>query len=313
VYLAVIQRLDPDGSLRVVASAGPLAGVMAEFLLLEQPMTAGVNGRVALSSTPALVSDTRLDPDYIVRDPRTDPLSELAVPIFVEGRVWGVLNLEEVRPGAFDQDDVTLMELIAAELGGTLHRCRLYDELENAFTTTLTVLCSAAEANDSYTAAHEQDVAKLALATAIELRLNAAEQLSVRYTALTHDLGKIGIPSEILNKPGPLDDREWELMRQHTIIGAELLRKIPFFEHVHPLVRSHHERWDGTGYPDRLAGSQIPIGARIVAACDAFNAMVTDRPYRAAMSRADAVAELRSNCGSQFDAAVVEALLRTLA
>jgi putative nucleotidyltransferase with HDIG domain len=313
VYLAVVQRLDPDGKLRVVASAGPLAGVLEQFLLLEQSVADGVNGRVARTGTPALVSDTRLDPDYVVRDRATDPRSELAVPVLVEGHVWGVLNLEEVRPNTFDQDDVTLMQLIAAALGGTLHRCRLYDELDSAFATTLTALCEAADANDSYTAAHASDVSELALATARELSLGPVEQRCVRFAALTHDLGKIGVSTEILNKPGPLDEREWEVMRQHTIIGAELLRKIPFFADVHPLVRSHHERWDGSGYPDRLSGSQIPIGARIVAVCDAYNAMVTDRPYRAAMTQAKALAELQRCSGTQFDESVVAALLRNVA
>ncbi len=312
-YLAVIQRLDPDDVLRVVASAGPLAEAMGEFLFVEQPVSEGVNGRVARTAMPALIPDTRLDRDYVVRDRDTDPRSELAVPIFVQGRVWGVLNLEEVRVSAFDQADGTLMELIAAELGGTLHRCRLYHELEDAFATTLTVLCSAAEANSSYTAAHQQDVAELTAGVATELGLSDEEQRTVRYAALSHDLGKIGVPTEILNKGGPLDAREWQVMRRHTVLGAELLAEISFFADVHPLVRSHHERWDGSGYPDGLRETQIPLGARILAACDAYNAMTTDRPYRAAMTDSDARAELRRSAGTQFDEAVVDALLRTLA
>jgi putative nucleotidyltransferase with HDIG domain len=312
VYLAVIQRLDPDGVLRIVAGAGPLADVIDEFLLHNQPVTEGVNGRVARTCAPALIADTRLDPDYAVRDPHTDPRSELSLPILVEGQVWGVLNLEEVRTRAFDQTDVTLMELIAAQLGATFHRCRLYRELEGAFATTLTVLCSAAEANDAYTAAHEQDVAVLAAQVGVELGLDAADLRALRYAALTHDLGKLVVPSEILNKRGPLDDREWAVMRRHTVVGADLLRQIPFFAAVHPLVRSHHERWDGTGYPDGLSGTHIPVGARILAVCDAYNAMVTDRPYRDALPKAQAVAELRANAGTQFDASVVAALLRAL-
>jgi HD-GYP domain-containing protein (c-di-GMP phosphodiesterase class II) len=125
-------------------------------------------------------------------------------------------------------------------------------------------------------------------------------------------LGKLVVPSEILNKRGPLDDREWAVMRRHTVVGADLLQQIPFFAAVHPLVRSHHERWDGTGYPDGLSGTHIPVGARILAVCDAYNAMVTDRPYRDALPKAQAVAELRANAGTQFDASVVAALLHTL-
>jgi putative nucleotidyltransferase with HDIG domain len=312
VYLVEVQRLDDDGLLRVVASAGPMAEVLDAFLLFEQPVGVGVNGRVARTATAALIPDTRLEPDYVVRDPATDPLSELAVPIFVGGRIWGVLNLEELRSHSFDRGDLVLLELVAAELGGAVHRCQLYRELEHAFTTTLTVLCSAAEASDAPTAAHEQDVAQLAVRVAAEMRLKPAEQRSVRYAALTHDLGKIAVPSHILNKRGPLDAAETEAMRRHTLVGSELLQKIPFFDEVHPMVRSHHERWDGGGYPDGLAGEAIPIGARIVAACDAYSAMVTDRPYRAAIDSGEAVAELVRHAGSQFDPRVVQALLRVL-
>ncbi|HZO37001.1 MAG TPA: HD-GYP domain-containing protein [Solirubrobacteraceae bacterium] len=312
VFLAMIQRLDDDGYLRAVASAGPMAEVLHAFVLLEQPVAAGINGRVARTAMSALVPDTRLEPDYAIRDPATDPLSEIAVPIFVDGHVWGVLNIEELRAHSFDRGDLTLLELIAAELGGALRRCQLYGELEQAFTTTLTVLCSAVEANDAYTAAHEQDVATLAIAVATELQLEPVVQRAVQYAALTHDLGKIAVPSQILNKQGPLDPAEWEIMRGHAAIGSELLRQIPFFADVHPMVRSHHERWDGGGYPDGLAGEQIPIGARILTACDAYNAMITRRPYRADLDHSIAIAELRANAGSQFDPQVVEALLRVL-
>lgn len=313
VFLAMIQRLDGDGLLRVVASAGPMAEVLNTFVLVEQPVATGVNGRVARTATSALVPDTRLEPDYAVRDPATDPLSEIAVPIVVDGRIWGVLNVEELRAHSFDRGDLTLMELVAAELGSTIHRCDLYRELEQAFTTTLTVLCSAVEANDAYTAAHEQDVAALAMAVAAELGLPPQQQRAVQYAALTHDLGKIAVPSQILNKHGPLDAGEWDIMRGHAAIGAELLRQIPFFADVHPMVRSHHERWDGGGYPDGLAGEQIPVGARILTACDAYNAMITRRPYRADLDRSVAIAELKQHAGTQFDPRVVDALLRVLA
>lgn len=312
MYLAVIQRLDDDRMLRVVANAGLMAEMLHAFLLVEQPVSTGVNGRVARSAASALIADTRLEPDYAVRDPATDPLSQLAVPIFVDGRVWGVLNVEELRAHSFDRGDLTLLELVAAELGGALHRCQLYRELENAFEATLSVLCSASEASDLYTAAHAQDVAELAIGVASELQLPAAEQRAVRYAALSHDLGKIAVPSHILSKAGPLDAAEWEVMRRHTIVGSELLQKIPYFVDVHPMVRAHHERWDGRGYPDALAGDSIPLGARILTACDSYHAMVSDRPYRAAVAPAEAVAELARHAGGQFDPMVVDALLRVL-
>lgn len=309
VYLVVIQRLDADGVLRVVAGAGPLAKIMRDFLLVEQPIHVGINGRVALTGETALVADTRLDRDYAVRDRETDPRSELAVPIRVEGRIWGVFNLEEIEVGAFDAGDAALLETVATQLGATLHRVKLYEQLEGAFTTTLDVLAGAMQAKDAYTAEHENGVGDLSIRVAARLRMDPHEQQTVRYAALLHDIGKIAVPTEILNKQGPLDDHEWAVMRRHTIVGAELLARIPFFAAAHPLVRSSHEHWDGSGYPDGLAETSIPLGARIILACDALSAMITDRSYRRRRPLGEALRELRRCSGSQFDPAVVDAVV----
>ncbi len=309
VYLAVIQRLNPEGILRVMAGAGPLAEIMEEFLLVEQPIHVGINGRVARTGDTALVADTSLDCDYAVRDRATDPRSELAVPIIVDGRIWGVLNLEEIEVGAFDAGDATLLEAVATQLGATLHRVRLYEQLEGAFTTTLAVLSGAMEAKDAYTSEHENGVADLSIRVAARLGVDPREQQTIRYAALLHDIGKIAVPTEILNKQGPLDDDEWTVMRRHTIVGAELLARIPFFADVHPLVRSCHEHWDGSGYPDGLAQSLIPLGAQIILACDALSAMTTDRPYRRGEPLSEALRELQRCSGSQFAPAVIDALM----
>jgi len=134
----------------------------------------------------------------------------------------------------------------------------------------------------------------------------------VARAAELHDVGKVAIPDAILNKAGPLDEAEWSFMRRHTIIGERILLSAPALRPVARLVRSSHERWDGGGYPDGLAQEEIPLGARIVAVCDAFDAMTTDRPYRRRVSDAAALAELRGNAGTQFDPQVVKAFARTL-
>jgi HD-GYP domain-containing protein (c-di-GMP phosphodiesterase class II) len=312
-YLAAVQRLDGDGMLRLIASAGPLAEVMTEFLLVEQPLQEGINGRVARSGSTALVPDTRIDRDYIVRDPQTDPRSELSAPIFVDGAVWGVLNLEAVEPGAFSEADTVLVEAVAASLGGAVHRAELIANLEHTFTTTLAALTSTVEAKDDYTATHGEDVADLAERVALRMGLSSTAARDVRYAAMLHDLGKIAVPSEILLKPGPLTDAEWIVMRSHAAVGGELVGRIDAFAHLAPAVRSSHERWDGGGYPDGLRGEQIPLAARIIATCDTYDAIVTERPYRPARTPAQATAELRRVAGSQLDGSAVEALLGELA
>ncbi len=312
-YLAAIQRLDDDGVLRLLAARGPLAEVMTEFLLTEQPASEGVNGRVARSAVTALVTDTRTDPDYIVRDPATDPRAELAVAIVVDGSVWGVLNIEAAELGALVETDAVLVEAIAASFGVAVHRARLTADLEGAFTTVLATLTSTVEAKDDYTACHGEDVAELAERVALRMSLSSASAREVRYAAMLHDVGKIAVPSEILLKPGALTDEEWVVMRRHAAIGGELVARIDAFAHLAPAVRASHERWDGAGYPDGLAGEQIPLAARIIAACDTYDAIVTDRPYRPARTPSQACEELRRVAGSQLDPAVVEVVMQELA
>jgi HD-GYP domain-containing protein (c-di-GMP phosphodiesterase class II) len=312
-YLAAIQRLDGDGVLRLVAGRGALAEVMTEFLLLEQPVEHGINGRVARTGASALVADTRADGDYVVRDPSTDPRSELSVPIAVDGSVWGVLNLEGAEIDAFSEADAVLVETIAASLGSAIHRAALMAAQERTFTTTLSTLMSTIEAKDDYTASHEEDVAGLAERVALRMGCSSSQAREVRYAALLHDVGKVAVPSEILLKPGPLTDDEWVAMRRHAAAGGDLVARIEAFAHLAPAVRASHERWDGGGYPDGIAGERIPIASRIIAACDTYDAIITDRPYRPAQTQDQACAELRKVAGRQLDERVVEALLEELA
>ena len=134
----------------------------------------------------------------------------------------------------------------------------------------------------------------------------------LRFAAALHDIGKLAIPEAILNKPGPLDERERAEMERHTIVGEQILAPVEFLADVAAIVRHEHERWDGKGYPDGLAGEAIPLASRIILACDAYHAMISDRPYRAALSHRDAVEQLLAGAGSQFDARVVEALVHVL-
>jgi diguanylate cyclase (GGDEF)-like protein len=307
-FLAVIQRLDDDGILRVVAAAGPLAG-HDDFLAYEQPIQEGVNGRVARTGQPAVIADTTTDPDYLRRDPRSDPGSELSLPIHVDGRIWGVLNLEQLATHAFGDDDLLLADAVAAQVGAALHRAALTQELETSFATTLGVLADVLETKDAYTADHADVVADLALQTGRDLGLTDAELRPLRYTALLHDIGKIGVRSDLLSKPGRLTAAEFEEIKEHSAIGAALLRRIPLLTDVAPLVRAVHERFDGAGYPDGLRGDAIPLPARIVAVCDALHAMTSDRPYRRARPLDTALAELRRCAGTQFDPAVVAAVI----
>lgn len=186
-------------------------------------------------------------------------------------------------------------------------------ELNRAYRGTVMLLSDVVEADDHYTADHCRSVVSLVSAVADELDIDPESRQELEFAALLHDVGKIVIPNEILNKPGALTDEEYELMKTHTIEGQVLLDRVGgLLGRVGRIVRSCHERWDGGGYPDGLAGYDIPLEARIVFACDAYNAMTTDRPYRAAMSQETALEELWANAGTQFDPRVVAALARVV-
>jgi putative nucleotidyltransferase with HDIG domain len=183
-------------------------------------------------------------------------------------------------------------------------------ELGDAYRGTALVLGDVVEADDAYTGEHCRGVVRLALDVAGELGLDAARARNVEFGALLHDVGKIAVPKEIINKPGQLDEREWEIIKTHTLEGQRMLERVGgFMREVGEIVRSSHERWDGGGYPDGLRGTAIPLEARIVSACDAFNAMTTTRSYRGAMSVSEALAELTRCAGAQFDPEVVDALV----
>ena len=192
-------------------------------------------------------------------------------------------------------------------------RLRQLVELNDAYQGTALLLGDVVEADDSYTGEHCKGVVRLALDVADELGLDADTRRNVEFGALLHDVGKIAVPKEIVNKPGKLDEQEWAIIKTHTIEGEKMLEKIGgFMCEIGHIVRASHERWDGTGYPDGLSGYAIPIEARIVSACDALNAMTTTRSYREAMPLADAIAELNRCAGSQFDPQVVRALLAAI-
>jgi HD-GYP domain-containing protein (c-di-GMP phosphodiesterase class II) len=205
------------------------------------------------------------------------------------------------------------LERYASDLRETFkaERARV-DELRRSYVATVRALTNAVEARDAYTGKHAERVAAYGLELARRVDPAVADDPQTEFGYLLHDVGKVAIPDAILDKPGPLDDEEWVFMRRHTVIGERIVAAAPALSPVAKLVRASHERWDGTGYPDAIGGQDIPLGARIIAVCDAYDAMVSDRPYRRGRGAADATAELRRCAGTQFDPAVVEAFVAEL-
>jgi putative two-component system response regulator len=183
-------------------------------------------------------------------------------------------------------------------------------QLKAAYKDSLFALAGAIEMRDPYTHAHMHRLGAYSKALATDMEWNAEELEDLEYGAILHDIGKIYIPDKVLRKNGKLDDDEWSEMRKHPEVGARMIRDIPYLAPAVPLVKHHHERWDGKGYPDGLEGEAIPVGARLLAVTDAFDAMTSDRPYRKALSSDDAYAEILRGSGKQFDPHMVEAMKR---
>lgn len=234
--------------------------------------------------------------------------SFLLVPILARGKPVGLLDLAVPGgAGSFSQRDLSLLAILANQAGVSLENARLYEAIRRDYNDVIQALAGAVDARDHYTRQHSNRVSLYSAAIARRMRLDQDVVESVQFGALLHDVGKIGIPDAILNKPARLTEAEYEVIKTHCPLGAGLLRQVDSLAHLVPLVLYHHERFDGRGYPEGLAGRQIPLGARIINVADSFDTITSDRAYHKARSFDEGLAEVRRCVGSQFDPEVAAA------
>ncbi len=246
----------------------------------------------------------------------------LSSPLRARGRLIGAVLVVGTGAGSdYSTQDQMLLETIASQIGVSIENSRLFqreqqharhltealDELRSTYDDTLAALSGALDLRDNETEGHARRVTRFAVCIARQLGCDAEAQLDIERGALMHDIGKIGVPDAILLKPGKLTDEEWAVMRTHPVLGWQMIRNIRFLAGAAPVVLHHHERYDGKGYPAQLAGADIPLGARIFAIADTFDAMTSDRPYRKALGYEETYAEVIKCAGSQFDPDVVAA------
>jgi putative nucleotidyltransferase with HDIG domain len=238
----------------------------------------------------------------------------LCLPVVLAGEVQGFINLDNFsNEQALDERSIRAARNYALQITALLAARREREEREAAYEGALRAIGVALEARDLETAGHTDRVARLAELLGQELGLDPSELRELRWGAYLHDLGKLTVPDSILAKPTGLDSEQRQVMQSHTTLGYRLTRHLPFLpETARLVVLHHHERWDGTGYPSGLKGQDIPLAARIFAVCDVFDALVSPRPYKEAWSIEQALAEVRSGAGSQFDPAVVAAFDRVV-
>ncbi len=221
-----------------------------------------------------------------------------------------VIGRRERMP--FVESDVEILSAISEMAGNALHRIHLHRELEESFLGTVLALANAVDAKDTYTGGHSARLAELALATGRQMGIKNGFFEDLRWAAILHDIGKIGVPDHILRKPTPLTEDEWQVIRQHPIIGAQILAPVSKLAEAARIVRHHHEWWNGKGYPDGLVGTEIPLGGRILSVVDAYSAMTDERAYKHACQPGEAIAELVRCSGTQFDPAIVRAFVSVM-
>jgi len=276
----------------------------------------GIAGWVATHGQPLIVNDVGQDHRFASRfDEETGfrTRSILCAPLWARGRVIGVLEVLNRRDGRpFNEDNSRLLQAFCASAAVALDNARLYRAVQQGYLETLYALAAAIDAKDPYTRGHSARVAGYSLAIARRLKLSTPALDTIMYAAILHDVGKIGVSEDILHKPGLLTPREKETMDQHPVIGARIVEGVAFLREARLCIRHHHEWYDGRGYPDGLRGEAIPLGARIIAVADVYDALTTDRPYRPAWSQAEALAELQRDAGQRLDPALVQALSEQL-
>ncbi|MBP7146214.1 MAG: HD domain-containing protein [Acidobacteria bacterium] len=332
---AVLSALDEDKIIETILKRVPdiLGASHAAVAILERGgqaccevyaldgNRAGVHRCEAGALNEALAGSFDADPVVLPAGALPAPLARalpaaapaVVVPVRVQGRTVAVIAGARVAPEPPRADELEDARRVAEQVAVALTNARLIATLARVNWETLEALALAVDAKSPWTAGHSHRVTRLALLVAKALRMPPREIETLHRAGLLHDIGKIGVPPHVLDKPGRLTDQEFCAMREHVTIGARILEPLSAFRDVVPAARHHHERYDGRGYPDRLAGEQIPLLARVLAVADVYDALASDRPYRPAWERRRVLAYLRENSGTQFDPVVVEAFLGVIA
>lgn len=238
--------------------------------------------------------------------------SLLIVPLIAKGQAIGTFNIGSLKNNRFSQGDIELAEKYGLQIAIALDNANLYEGIHNLFIDTVSSLSSVIDTKSPWTQNHSAGATNHAIVIARELGFDESFIKELRIAVLLHDIGKVGIEETILSKPAPLSEQEMKLMKEHPLRGAAILEPIKKLKNIVPIIRHHHEWWNGTGYPDRLSGHMIPLGARILCAADAFDAMTADRPYRRGLTLKEAKEELIRFSGKQFDPWIVEVFIKMI-
>ena len=273
----------------------------------------GIAGWVAENNKPLLINDVKRDSRHSQRADDTSKFytrNMVCVPLVVKDQIIGVLQaINKTDERNFTEDDLSLLVSLSHQVAIAVDNARLYEELRETFYQTAEALADAIEKRDPYTGGHTKRVMRYSMAVITQLSINHNDEDNLRLASILHDVGKIGVEDSILRKESMLSDSEFNVIKEHPEIGAAILGHIRMLKDAIPGIKYHHERMDGAGYPSGLTGEDIPLIARIISVVDTFDAMTTNRPYRAALDDQEAIEELRKFSGTQFDAQIVDAFI----
>ncbi|MFP4497353.1 MAG: GAF domain-containing protein [Vulcanimicrobiota bacterium] len=282
------------------------------------PLGEGIAGKVALEGKPRLLKKGIKDAESKTDVKAVEIPSALSVPLRFHTKIIGVLNVKGKKAydptsgDNFTKSDLDILTMLASQAAIAIENAELHKSLEDLFVNSIKALANAIEARDPYTRGHSERVTEYSIKIANYMNLPNDEIKKIRYAALLHDIGKINIKEEILNKPGRLTDEEFQIMHNHPTLGVKIMEPVKEFKDILPYMYHHHERYGAGGYPDGVHGEQIPLPARILAVADSFDAMTTDRPYRNALPLQVALNELIKNSGTQFDPRVVKVFMEII-
>ncbi len=308
-YIFLVER-DTDALVPYVRRAPGAVARDTELVVSRTILNAAVARRESVLCDDALV-DERFVHSQSICDLKVR--SAMCAPLVNRGKVLGVIYVDSTdRSNLYTKDDLALLSAMALKAGTSLDNARLYDDLRNLFYNTVETLIRAIQARDRYTSGHSARVSRYALLVADKLGFGTKEKRELYLASMLHDIGKIGIPDELLNREGKLTADQMRRIRNHVKVGASMLKALGEMHPIVPLILHHHEAWDGSGYPDGLEGEQIPLMSRILAVADTYDAMTSDRPYRKAVSVGETLDEIKRCSGQSFDPRVVEAFLEVM-
>ena len=277
-------------------------------------MGESIAGRVVKSGKYYIINDLRKEkkykyPYYVMQKKLR---SLVTVPLVQKDKIIGVLSIYNIKVGKYTPEDVKLLAMFASQAAIAIENAKLFEQAESGYLNTIRTLSNIIDAKDSQTFGHSERVMEHCMDIAQELKLSDHEKDVLKYAGLLHDIGKIGIDVGILRKPSKLTKDEWKVMAMHPVVGSGIVEQIGFLDDLAPIILHHHERYDGKGYPSKLKKNNIPLAARILAVVDAYESMVSDRPYRKALSAKKIRQELLECAGTQFDPYIVKIFLKTL-